>query len=284
MAENDNAAARREQWIVSAQCSPEQRGYVYVLAAIKQITVGMNLDDMGASVNTAVFWGFDFDGEARLALSGDDGRVSAAAAQSIARIGGGVMIEINDITNELPKHATKRYRQRPLSNVDTIVIHHTATRPSISAEAIARYHVSANGRNWPGIAYHFVIPPDGRVLQTNALETMSYHVGTHNDHTIGVCLVGNFTYAPPTDEQIESGARLVAYLRDVIGWLAAVRPHRALSQTACPGATWDEWLSLLETEPDDDEPPDDGVDWQARFDGLMEEMTAVVEKWRVVTE
>ncbi len=68
--EHPDADAAREHWIVSEQATPEQRGYVYVLAAIKKLTVGMDLGGMGANVDTAVFWGFDFEHEARLELFG----------------------------------------------------------------------------------------------------------------------------------------------------------------------------------------------------------------------
>jgi N-acetyl-anhydromuramyl-L-alanine amidase AmpD len=150
---------------------------------------------------------------------------------------------VNSVDN-LVKHASRNYRLRVLSNIDTAVIHHSASRPTTSVEAIARYHV--NYHQWPGIGYHFVITQAGTVYRTNTLETVSYHCGEHNDHTLGICLIGNFTADPPPAAQIMAATDLLAHLRSELSPLA-IRPHRAFSQTACPGATWEKWLHLLDT-------------------------------------
>src|SRR5690606_24726611 len=46
-------------------------------------------------------------------------------------------IEIIDIVDELPKHATLKYVTRPLSGVTHITIHHTVSPPDRSIESIA---------------------------------------------------------------------------------------------------------------------------------------------------
>ncbi|MCB0156445.1 MAG: N-acetylmuramoyl-L-alanine amidase [Anaerolineae bacterium] len=145
---------------------------------------------------------------------------------------------INFIVDELPRHLTKKYGQRAVTEVDTIVVHHSAG--SLDVVAIANYHVSSN--DWPGIGYHFCIHPDGRIDQTQRLTTRSYHAGGHNDHTVGICLLGNFMKEPPTGEALEALDLLLDYLME--GELVnadTISPHRALVQTACPGDTWEQW-------------------------------------------
>ncbi len=165
-------------------------------------------------------------------------------------------MKIDYIVDDLIQHKTKKYRQRALLLVDTIVLHHTATSPTTTIEAIARYHV--NVKKWPGIAYHYCITKDGGIFQTNNLETVSYHVYNHNKHTIGICLIGNFTDVYPTGKQLSATRYVTAYLNEQFGKLKFM-PHREFNQTACPGATWTEWFNLIGIP----ESPTE-VDWQRR--------------------
>ena len=112
--------------------------------------------------------------------------------------------------DQLPKHATLRYATRPLSQITHLCIHHSATAGTIPLENVAKYHVEERG--WAGIGYHFYVKPDGTVYQTNRLETVSYQVSQNNDYSVGVCVSGDFTYAPPPDKQVDAAASLVAWL------------------------------------------------------------------------
>ncbi len=153
------------------------------------------------------------------------------------------MHEINNIINELPKHNSSHYQTRALDQIDTIVIHHSATPIATTAYSIAVYHVSY--KRWPGIGYHFIVTNDGSILQTNDLKTSSTHAGGHNHYSIGICLIGNFMDEPPPHQQLEAAAALVSHLRDQLGTLS-IQPHKHLNQTPCPGATWDSWFLQLD--------------------------------------
>ncbi len=153
-----------------------------------------------------------------------------------------------DLVDSLPKHPKLKYKPRKLSEIQRIVLHHSATvQAEVSREAtvrhiksIARGHVEDN--DWPGIGYHFVIGPGGLVYQTNRLETVSYHVSDHNTPSVGICLLGDFTKSDPTDNQLASARALVRQL----GW--PVVPHKALNQTACPG-DWAKWGHRITSDP-----------------------------------
>lgn len=166
------------------------------------------------------------------------------------------------IVDELPKHPSKAYKKRPLQQIDTIAIHHTVSPSDRTIASIARYHVDSRG--WPGIAYHFVIKADGQVFMTNYMDTISYHAAGHNDHTIGIALQGDFSNAHPPARQLDAAKNLVAALRNyfnsMYGIDLKVAPHRALSQTACPGNTWQEWLPYISGDAPKSTPASEALD------------------------
>jgi hypothetical protein len=147
--------------------------------------------------------------------------------------------EIHDVVDQLPKHAALKYASRKLDRITHLCIHHSATAGSISLENVAKYHV--DDRGWPGIGYHFYVKPDGLVYQTNRMETISYQVSQNNDYSVGVCVSGDFTYAPPPDKQVEATARLVAWLMQELSVPEQnVMGHKEFpdNDTSCPGETW----------------------------------------------
>jgi len=99
---------------------------------------------------------------------------------------------------------------------------------------------------WPGIGYTFCIAEDGKTFWCNDLETASYHVSGHNEHTLGICLLGCFVDgAEPTGAQIAATNRLLADLRKLIPFENLVG-HQDLVATVCPGDTWPSWKVLLD--------------------------------------
>lgn len=152
-----------------------------------------------------------------------------------------------DLVDSLPKHATLKYNTRKLSQIQRIVIHHSATvQTEVSREATIR-HITAIAKGhvqngWPGIGYHYVIGPGGLIYRTNRLDTISYHVYNNNTPTVGICMLGDFTKGDPTDNQLASARALVKHL----GW--PVVPHKSLNQTACPG-NWAKWGHRITSDP-----------------------------------
>ncbi len=160
------------------------------------------------------------------------------------------------VVEQLPRHPTLRYEQRPLSQITHIAIHHTATPPTVSPARIAELHVApdpARGKDaWPGIGYHFFIHADGTIDQTNYLETASYHVYRHNMYAVGVVFAGSFMNGRvPTTAQLRAGAHLVAWLMQELNIpLARVWGHREFpdNNTVCPGSEWTQgnrWRDML---------------------------------------
>lgn len=128
-----------------------------------------------------------------------------------------------------------------------IVIHHSAT-PSGSAAVFDREH---REKGWDELGYHFVIgngtqSGDGQVEVGSRWPKQKWgaHAKTpdnrYNDFGIGICLVGNFQIEHPTQAQLRSLSRLVAYLMKTyrISPSDVIR-HKDTKQTECPGNNLD---------------------------------------------
>lgn len=124
-----------------------------------------------------------------------------------------------------------------------VVIHHSAT-PVGGAARFGREHVA---KGWDELGYHFVIG-NGTDTANGATEVGSrwpkQKQGAHcktpdngfNEKGIGVCLVGNFDTARPTDAQLKSLAKLVAYLQKTYHIPADhIIGHGDAKATECPG-------------------------------------------------
>jgi hypothetical protein len=101
-----------------------------------------------------------------------------------------------------------------------IVVHHSDTVAG-GAARFDREHRESNG--WDELGYHFVIgngtdTADGLIEVGSRWPKQKW--GAHaktpdnafNDFGIGICLVGNFEVQKPTAKQLQSLAKLVAYL------------------------------------------------------------------------
>ena len=160
------------------------------------------------------------------------------------------------LADNLPTHPTLRYERRTLSQITHLAIHHTATPPAMGPRKIAELHVAPDATRgkdaWPGIGYHFFIHADGKIDQTNLLETASYHVFRHNQYSAGIVFAGSFMNGRvPTSAQLRSGAHLTAWLMQELRIpLARVWGHREFpdNSTVCPGSEWTQgnrWRNLL---------------------------------------
>jgi N-acetyl-anhydromuramyl-L-alanine amidase AmpD len=145
---------------------------------------------------------------------------------------------IQVVIDDLSKHPTDRYATRSISQINAIVLHHSAVTASVGADRIARYQVERQG--WPGVGFHYFIYDDGRIEQTQPLEIISYHAGDANPISVGICLAGDFTDQPPTEAQLLSTSQLTAWLLQELNLpMEAIHPHKDYIVTACPGDQWD---------------------------------------------
>ncbi|MEM1326165.1 MAG: peptidoglycan recognition family protein [Bacteroidota bacterium] len=145
-------------------------------------------------------------------------------------------LHIMNVVNTLQRHPSLRYRTRSKNTITQVVLHHSGGSTG-SPERYARQHVEDNG--WPGIGYHFVIQPEGKVFQTNEITTISYHATNCNTIGIGICLTGNFNETNPTLAQLRSLKTLIRTIENDVGRKLNIVGHRDCKNTSCPGHNFD---------------------------------------------
>jgi len=106
-----------------------------------------------------------------------------------------------------------------MRTINLIVVHCSATKPSmdIGAEDIRRWHVEDNG--WSDIGYHFVIKRDGEIEIGRPIDRAGAHCYGHNKYSIGICMVGGIDDSGKPENnfnevQFESLLTLVRGLRN----------------------------------------------------------------------
>ncbi len=127
-----------------------------------------------------------------------------------------------------------------LDAVNKIVVHHSATATG-NARVIRALHRAVNG--WIDIGYHFVIgngtlSRDGEVESGRPVWSVGAHTRGHNQDSIGICLVGNFSETSPTEKQIASLKELLRKLLvDFPVTRSDILLHRDAEgcRTECPG-------------------------------------------------
>lgn len=166
---------------------------------------------------------------------------------------------ITELQEVLPQ--VGKWAERDLDNVWLVALHHSVGWDSMASNAanairIANYHINHN--KWVSAGYHFLIGPDGEIMQLNYLREKSYHIGTldapgdENKIAIGICLGGDFRYREPSQEQILSSAALYSWLQNELVSDLVLLPHKRTpgSSTACPGYNIDPWLRRVSGKED----------------------------------
>ena len=160
---------------------------------------------------------------------------------------------MEDVTTSLRQHPVKRFDRRTLDQIKYLVIQHSVLPGGFPPEKIANFLVEK--KQWPGIGYHFYITSDGKIYQTNHLETVCYFAGAnlqYNPLGVCICFAGNFTAEVPTAAQLSSGGKLLAFLmQDLHLPIEGIKGHKEFVITQSPGNQWDggrKWKDMLLAE------------------------------------
>ncbi|MDD5146720.1 MAG: peptidoglycan recognition family protein [Candidatus Pacebacteria bacterium] len=161
----------------------------------------------------------------------------------------------------------------------TIVVHHSETKSDATPDEIAQIHKNnlwipcyqnpndndpyvfglephsghcINGRE-TFCCYHHLIYPDGKITtELQALtkindvwfiDMVGWHAGDWaiNNQSIAICLIGDYTYADPSETQVKALIGLINYYK-MFNPNVAVVPHKKVSRrTICPGNHWFGW-------------------------------------------
>jgi N-acetyl-anhydromuramyl-L-alanine amidase AmpD len=192
-------------------------------------------------------------------------------------------MEIINITDTLPKHATKTWYTR--TYVDTMVIHHlgSGAGDNYPILSIANYHV--NTRDYPGIAYTYCIDGTGKISQVNDIMSLTWHAGNGTNDPdnaniwgVGVCILGDFTDSTPKDAQLTAASDLAQWLKEHYN-VTKIIGHKEAPRVAtdCPGNLWLQWKPRIKFEDNIVVPPSTAaIKWSC--EEAVREIEATQEK------
>jgi hypothetical protein len=145
---------------------------------------------------------------------------------------------------------------RSFTDVTHLIIHHSAgSNTNANYTQVVRdiylYHTEVNG--WSDIGYNFLISQDGTIFtgRDPANGDQDNVRGAHfcgaNTNTMGICLLGNYEIAQPTDLVLRSLETILTFKTDkeeidplassqhINGFLPNIAGHRDGCATLCPG-------------------------------------------------
>ena len=133
----------------------------------------------------------------------------------------------------------------PRASTDYIVIHCSATKPSmdVDAETIRNWHV--NERGWRDIGYHKVIKRNGDVEDGRDVRDSGAHAAGYNSKSVGVCMVGGM--AEDNSAENNFTAQQWTALLDLVKQIKVDYPeadvigHNEISEKECPSFDVQQW-------------------------------------------
>jgi hypothetical protein len=143
----------------------------------------------------------------------------------------------------------------PMAPPKRITVHHegkeftgtTLEETLRQVKNIQEFH--QRGRKWADIAYHYLIDPQGNIIEGRPMSLQGAHAGEKNKKgdspnyaNIGISLLGNFDVQKPTDAQEKSLCTLIGYLESRYGipnneiyTHSEIREKYNIGATGCPG-------------------------------------------------
>ena len=137
-------------------------------------------------------------------------------------------------------------KTRDIFKIDKIILHHSASpMERTTIHSIHRWHLQ---RGWLGCGYHYVIHEDGSIFQGRQLNVIGAHARGYNEHSIGICTVGNFEIELPTLCQQEAlGKLLLHFINDKFrSKCLAIKRHKDVAATLCPGRNFTFFIPVIE--------------------------------------
>jgi N-acetyl-anhydromuramyl-L-alanine amidase AmpD len=146
-------------------------------------------------------------------------------------------MQIKDVRSSLPLNPNpkRRYETRDIKDITKIALHCTGPgAPELMP--LARYDITPRPDHHisplacPGFTYHYYIDED-IVYYTSSLENITWHAGTHNKNSIGVCMryKSKDNPNPPSKKQLQAVYDLLVHLCLKLGITPdRIRGHREL--------------------------------------------------------
>ena len=101
----------------------------------------------------------------------------------------------------------------PTMSTHVIVHHSAANSTSSDFGAVVRsywdFHVNTNG--WDDIGYNWLIDPNGVIYEGRGSGMQGAHFSCINGNTTGICMIGNYETATPTNASIDALENFIAW-------------------------------------------------------------------------
>jgi hypothetical protein len=173
-------------------------------------------------------------------------------------------IEVGDLCSRFPdwpgtpEHPNSlSYKHQPFA-INGISVHHdgevmapgdTNYNGSTADEDLRRL-VAIYEWNYPrlgGFPYQLVASPNGRLFLCRPIETWGAHTGGHNNHLLGIAMMGDYSNSEPPVAQLCAGSLgLIIFWRWREGLLRAAGHCDWPDQfTECPGTRRSVWIDKM---------------------------------------
>lgn len=119
-------------------------------------------------------------------------------------------------------------------------VHHSGANPKQSVQEIQNFHMDTRG--WVDIGYNWLVRPNGDIYEGRGWLKVGAHIQGHNTANIGVCVIGDYEDTAPPAAVKASLAYLYKEANRLKGGKLAVRTHRQLGSTECPGDKLHAWV------------------------------------------
>lgn len=125
----------------------------------------------------------------------------------------------------------------------TVVVHHSVIdEGDDNLTMLEVQNAHREDRGWADVGYHYLVGKSGRVFEGRDVQVRGTHVGGFNTGSVGVCLLGNFVTAFPTEAQINAARELIRWLREALA-LTHLAGHQDFNTgTQCPGTNLMDYL------------------------------------------
>lgn len=121
-----------------------------------------------------------------------------------------------------------------------IILHHSGTK----VDTPQKIHRAHKRRGFSGIGYHYVVDKEGNIFTGRPLDKIGAHCKHNNNYSVGICLIGDFRYEQPTEEQMTSLRLLVFDVLKRYPSIKRILNHRDLMPTICPAVDLAEMLGI----------------------------------------
>lgn len=149
-------------------------------------------------------------------------------------------LKIIELTRKLPRHPTRRYKNRRLKEIKGLVLH--CTDNTWTVEELARRDITpgksnpVSSKGCPECTYHYFIDHDGTIYHTVNMSKIVWHAAGYNSKTAAVVIryIATNNPNPPGRKQMTSVYRLLtklALMLRVVPDSLHIRGHRELRGT-----------------------------------------------------